>query len=133
MKRQYGIVHLIIDYFQLLRGTDSLQACQNRAVEVPEITRGIKAVAKALNIPVLALSQLSRDVEKREDKRPMLADLRDAGAIEHVLMWSVSCTVRNSTEVWRTPGKRAKSGMPRSWNAIAAGRAACERWPIARK
>jgi replicative DNA helicase len=82
MKRQYGIGLLIIDYLQLLRGTDSLQARQNRIVEVSEITRGLKAIAKDLNIPVLALSQLSRDVEKREDKRPQLADLRDSSAIE---------------------------------------------------
>jgi replicative DNA helicase len=70
LKRQYGIGLLIIDYLQLLRGTDSWQARQNRTVEVSEITRGLKAVAKDLNIPVLALSQFSRDVEKREDKRP---------------------------------------------------------------
>ena len=82
MKRQHGIGLLIIDYLQLLHGTDSLQARQNRTVEVSEITRGLKAIAKDLNIPVLALSQLSRDVEKREDKRPQLADLRDSGAIE---------------------------------------------------
>jgi replicative DNA helicase len=83
MKRQYGIGLLIIDYLQLLRATDSsLQARQNRTIEVSEITRGLKSIAKDLNIPVLALSQLSRDVEKREDKRPMLADLRDSGAIE---------------------------------------------------
>ncbi len=82
MKRQHGIGLLIIDYLQLLRGTDSLQALQNRTVEVSEITRGLKAVAKDLNILVLALSQLSHDVEKREDKRPMLADLRGSGAIE---------------------------------------------------
>jgi replicative DNA helicase len=82
MKRQYGIGLLIIDYLQLLRRTDSLQARQNRTVEVSEITRGLKCIAKDLNMPVLALSQLSRDVEKREDKRPQLADLRDSGAIE---------------------------------------------------
>ena len=82
MKRQYGIGLLIIDYLQLLSGTDSLQARQNRTIEVSEITRGLKSIAKDLNIPVLALSQLSRDVEKREDKRPMLSDLRDSGAIE---------------------------------------------------
>jgi replicative DNA helicase len=82
MKRQHGIGLLIIDYLQLLRGTDSLQARQNRTVEVSEITRGLKAAAKDLNIPVLALSQLSRDVEKREDKRLQLANLRDSGAIE---------------------------------------------------
>lgn len=82
MKRQYGIGLLIIDYLQLLRATDTLQARQNRTIEVAEITRGLKSIAKDLNIPVLALSQLSRDVEKREDKRPQLADLRDSGAIE---------------------------------------------------
>jgi replicative DNA helicase len=82
MKRQYGIGLLIIDYLQLLRGTDSLQARQNRTVEVSEITRGLKSIAKDLNIPVVALSQLSRDVEKREDKRPVFSDLRDSGAIE---------------------------------------------------
>jgi replicative DNA helicase len=82
LKRQYGIGLLIIDYLQLLRGTDSWQARQNRTVEVSEITCGLKSIAKDLNIPVLALSQLSRDVEKREDKRPQLADLRDSGAIE---------------------------------------------------
>jgi replicative DNA helicase len=82
MKRQYGIGLMIIDYLQLLRGTDSFQARQNRTVEVSEITRGLKSIAKDLNIPVLALSRLSRDVEKREDKCPQLADLRDSGAIE---------------------------------------------------
>jgi len=82
MKRQYGIGLLIIDYLQLLRGTDSLKARQNCTVEVSEITRSLKSIAKDLNIPVLALSQLSGDVEKREDKRPMLADLRDSGAIK---------------------------------------------------
>jgi replicative DNA helicase len=82
LKRQYGIGLLIIDYLQLLRGTDSLQARQNRAIEASEITRGLKSIAKDLNISVLALSQLSRDVEKREDKRLWLADLRGSGAIE---------------------------------------------------
>jgi replicative DNA helicase len=82
LKRQYGIGLLIIDYLQLLRGTDSQQARQSRTVEVSEITRGLKAAVKDFNIPVLALSQLSRDVEKREDKRLQLADLRDSGAIE---------------------------------------------------
>jgi replicative DNA helicase len=82
MKRRHGIGLLIIDYLQLLRGSDSYQSRQNRTLEVSEITRGLKGVAKDLDIPVLALSQLSRDVEKREDKRPQLADLRDSGAIE---------------------------------------------------
>ena len=82
LKRQHGIGLLIIDYLQLLRASDSYQARQNRTVEVAEITRGLKSIAKDLNIPVLALSQLSRDVEKREDKRPQLSDLRESGSIE---------------------------------------------------
>ena len=82
LKRQHGIGLLIIDYLQLLRASDSYQDRQNRTVEVAEITRGLKSIAKDLNVPVVALSQLSRDVEKREDKRPQLSDLRESGSIE---------------------------------------------------
>jgi replicative DNA helicase len=82
LKRQYGIGLLIVDYLQLLRAVDTYQARQNRTIEVSEITRGLKSIAKDLNIPVLALSQLSREVEKREDKRPQLSDLRESGSIE---------------------------------------------------
>jgi DnaB-like helicase C terminal domain len=82
LKRQYGIGLLIIDYLQLLRGTHSPQTRQNCTVEVSEIIHGLKAVTKDLNIPVLALSQPSHDVEKHEDKCPPLADLRDSGTIE---------------------------------------------------
>ncbi len=82
LKRQHGLDLLVIDYLQLLRGSGSRQGLENRVQEVSEITRGLKAIAKELQIPVLALSQLSRAVEQREDKRPMLSDLRESGSIE---------------------------------------------------
>ncbi|MFN3700945.1 MAG: replicative DNA helicase [Alphaproteobacteria bacterium] len=82
LKRQFGLDLLMIDYLQLLRGNGSRQSAENRVLEVSEITRGLKAIAKELGIPVIALSQLSRAVEQREDKRPQLSDLRESGSIE---------------------------------------------------
>lgn len=79
LKRTHGLDVLIIDYLQLLRPAT---AKDSRVNEVSEITQGLKAIAKELNIPVIALSQLSRQVESREDKRPQLSDLRESGSIE---------------------------------------------------
>jgi len=82
LKRQHGLELLIIDYLQLLQGSGTRQSEGNRVLEISEITRGLKAIAKELQIPVIALSQLSRAVEQREDKRPQLSDLRESGSIE---------------------------------------------------
>jgi replicative DNA helicase len=80
MKRKNNLSILFIDYLQLIRGNNTKS--ENRVQEVSEITQGLKALAKELNIPIIALSQLSRAVEQREEKRPMLSDLRDSGSIE---------------------------------------------------
>jgi replicative DNA helicase len=87
LKRRHGLDLVVIDYLQLLRPArkDRIQGGQreqNRVQEVSEITRDLKGLAKELDLPVLALSQLNRSVEQRDDKRPLLSDLRESGSIE---------------------------------------------------
>src|SRR6478752_6830482 len=81
LKRQKGLDLLVIDYIQLLSGSGK-RASDSRVQEITEITTSLKALAKELNVPVIALSQLSRQVESRDDKRPQLSDLRESGSIE---------------------------------------------------
>ncbi len=81
LKRLHGINLIIIDYLQLMSAS-SFKKNDGRVQEISEITRGLKSIAKELNIPIIALSQLSRQVEQREDKRPQLSDLRESGTIE---------------------------------------------------
>ncbi len=80
LKRQRGLDCLVVDYIQLMTGSG--KSSDNRVQEITQITTGLKALGKELNVPIIALSQLSRQVESREDKRPQLSDLRESGSIE---------------------------------------------------
>ncbi|MBP1850769.1 replicative DNA helicase [Rhizobium halophytocola] len=80
LKRQRGLDCLVVDYVQLMTGSG--KSNENRVQEITAITTGLKALGKELNVPIIALSQLSRQVESREDKRPQLSDLRESGSIE---------------------------------------------------
>ena len=80
IKRLFGLELIVVDYIQLMKSSGRKE--YNRVQEISEITQGLKALAKELNVPVLALSQLSRAVEQRDDKKPQLADLRESGSIE---------------------------------------------------
>ena len=78
LKARDGLGLIVIDYLQLMSGSGS----ENRQLEVSEISRGLKILARELQVPIVALSQLSRNLESRTDKRPMLADLRESGSLE---------------------------------------------------
>jgi len=82
MKLEKGISLIMIDYLQLMSGERGKRSSENRQQEISEISRSLKAIAREMDCPVIALSQLSRAVEQRPDHRPMLSDLRESGAIE---------------------------------------------------
>jgi len=114
LKRTHGLDVLFVDYLQLLRAAS---AKESRVNEVSEITQGLKAIAKELNIPVVALSQLSRQVENREDKRPQLSDLRESGSIEQdadVVMFVFREEYYRERE---KPGDHDLDGMAK-WQAV---------------
>ena len=82
MKESFNIGFLVIDYLQLLSGSGSMRSFENRQIEISEISRMLKTLARELNIPILCLSQLSRKVEERQGHRPMMSDLRESGSLE---------------------------------------------------
>jgi replicative DNA helicase len=82
LRHEYGMDLIVIDYLQLMQGGRSRLTEQNRQQEISEISRSLKALAREMDVPILALSQLSRNVEMRAEKKPQLSDLRESGSLE---------------------------------------------------
>ena len=82
LKSEHGLDLIVIDYLQLMQGRQSKSGEINRQQEISEISRSLKALARELNVPIIALSQLSRGVELRAEKKPQLSDLRESGSLE---------------------------------------------------
>ena len=120
LKRQRGLDMPVVDYLQLMTGSKS--RAENRVQELTEITTGLKTLAKELNIPIVACSQLSRQVEQRDDKRPQLSDLRRIDRSSRTPTSSCSCSARNTISRTRSRARAPRSTSPgwRKWKARTA-------------